>query len=222
MSGHDTERTGPEDRVDRAAETAETAIRDAQHTTEDRIADARDAATEKLRSTEQQVKAKVRETEAKVRDGLAEVERTIGGFQGLSEPTPAGSVDEAAQQASDLRRAIDRDLDALQAKLPPGEELADKARAYGGAAVGVLAVGAAAFLGLKQRSERKRIEREARAHAEAIARYLPQATAAPRDDERGGRGGLVLLTLIAAAIGAIVVRQRTTASEDEPDLWGPA
>jgi hypothetical protein len=222
VSDHDTGRTSPEDSVDRVADSAETTIRDAQATAEHRIADVRDSATEKLRSTERQVKAKVRETETKVRDLLAEVERTVGGFKGLSEPTPAGSVDEAAQQASDLRRAIDRDLDALQAKLPPGEELADKARTYGGAAVGVLAVGAAAFLGLKQRGERKRIEREARAHAEAIARYLPQATAAPRADERGGgRGGLVLLALVAAAIGALIVRQRT-AGDDEPDLWGPA
>jgi hypothetical protein len=220
VSGHGTGPDGPEERVDRAADTAETSIRQAQAGAEDRIADARDAATEKLRTTEQQVKAKIRETEAKVREQVAEVERVVGGFKGLSEPTPARSVDEAARQASDLRRAIDHDLDALQAKLPPGEELAEKAKTYGGAAVGVLAVVGAATLGLKQRGQRKRIEREARAHAEAIARYLPQASAAPRGDEKG-RGGLVVLALIAAAIGAVVVRQRS-GGDQEPDLWGPA
>lgn len=221
MSGSGTGRSGAEDSVDRAADAAEATIEQAQAGAEDRIAEVRDAATERLRSAERQVTAKVREAEARVRRQVADVERTVGGFKGLSEPTPAASVDEAVRQAGDLRRAIDRDLDALQAKLPPADELAQQARTYGGAAVGVLAAGAAAYLGLKQRGQRKRVEREARAHAEAIARYLPQAAATPRPTERRGRGGLVLLTLVAAAIGAVIVRQRATADE-EPDLWGPA
>jgi hypothetical protein len=210
--------------VDRAAETAETQIVRTEAQAEDRIADARDAATAKVRRTEAQVKARIRETETKVRQGVADVERTVGGFKSLSDPTPAGSVDEAAEQAGELRRAIDRDLDALEAKLPPGEELAEKARTYGGALLAVLAVGAAAALGFKQRGERKRLEREAEAHARAIARYLPQASARPRDEDEdgGGAGGrLLLLTLVAAAIGAIIVRQRSE-PDDEPDLWGPA
>jgi hypothetical protein len=213
----------PVARVDRAAETAETQIVRSEADAEDRIADARDAATEKVRRTEAQVKAKIRETETKVRQGVAEVERTVGGFKSLSDPTPAGSVDEAAQQAGELRRAIDRDLDALEAKLPPGEEIAEKVRTYGGAVLAVLAVAGAAALGLKQRGERKRVEREAQAHAKAIARYLPQASPTPRadEDDDGGAGRLVLLTLLAAAIGAVIVRQRS-AVDDEPDLWGPA
>jgi hypothetical protein len=75
---------------------------------------------------------------------------------------------------------------------------------------------------MKQRGERKRIEREAEAHAAAIARYLPQAADQPRDEDGGGGGGkLVLLTLLAAVVGAIVVRQQA-GGDDEPDLWGPA
>lgn len=212
----------PVARVDRAADEVETSIERTEAGAEDRIADAREAATEKVRSTEAQLKAKIRETETKVRRGVAEVERTVGGFKGLSDPEPAGSVDEAAEQASDLRRAIDRDLDALEAKLPPGDEIAERVRAYGGVVVAVLAVAGAAALGFKQRGERKRIEREAQAHAQAIARYLPQASATPRDEDEGGGGGrLLLLTLLAAAVGAIVVRQRSQ-GDDEPDLWGPA
>lgn len=211
----------PVAKVDRAADDAEASIARTEAGAEDRIADAREAATEKVRRTEAQVKAKIRETETKVRQGVAEVERTVGGFKSLSDPEPADSVDEAAKQASELRRAIDRDLDALEAKLPPGEEIAEKVRAYGGAVLAVLAVAGAAALGFKQRGERKRIEREAQAHAQAIARYLPQASDTPRDEDGGGGGRLVLLTLIAAIVGAVVVRQRSQ-NDDEPDLWGPA
>lgn len=230
VSGSDTGRTGPEDSVDRAAETAETAIQHAQVGAEDRIADARDAATEVVRRTEDQVKAKIRETEAKARHQVAEVERTIEVVKrGLSEPAPAGSVDEAVRQASDLRRAIERDIDALQAKLPPGDELKDKAKTYGGAAAGALALAGAAAVAFRQRGERKRVEREARAHAAAISQYLPDylpealaAAADPRTSRsRSGRGATLLLTLVAAAIGAVIVRQRA-GGDDEPDLWGPA
>jgi hypothetical protein len=231
VSGSDTGRTGPEESVDRAAETAETAIQQVQTSTEERIAGARDAATEVVRRTEDQVKAKIRETEAKARAQVAEVQDTIAVVKrGLSEPTPAGSVDEAVRQAGDLRRAIDRDIDALQAKLPPADELKDQARTYGGAAAGVLAVAGAAAVGLKQRGERKRVEREARAHAAAISQYLPdylpQAFAAAAAESRtgrsrSGRGVTLLLTVVAAAIGAVIVRQRA-GTDDEPDLWGPA
>lgn len=226
----DSGRTGPEERVDRVAETAETAIQRAQVGAEDRIADARDAATAAVRRTEDQVKAKIRETEVKARHQVNEVKGTIEVVKrGLSDPTPAGSVDEAVRQASDLRRAIDRDIDALQAKLPPGDELKDKAKTYGGAAAGALAAAGAAAVAFRQRAERKRVEREARAHAAAISQYLPdylpQALAAAAETRtsrgRSGRGATLLLTLVAAAIGAVIVRQRA-GGDDEPELWGPA
>ncbi|MEX1163692.1 MAG: hypothetical protein WEB03_08935 [Nitriliruptor sp.] len=207
--------------IDRVADDAEATIQQAQHRAEDRIGDARDAATAKVRRTEQQLKSKVRDAETTVRRQVAEVQDAVGGFDGLSEPTPAGSVGEAVEQATQLRRAIDRDLDALQAKLPPGEELAEKAKTYGGAALGVLAVAGAAFLGLKQRGERKRVEREAKAHAAAIARYLPQAAGEPRSDDDGGHGGLLLLALLAAIVGAVVAKKQREEPVDD-DLWGPA
>lgn len=139
----------------------------------------------------------------------------------LSDPTPAASVDEAAEQASSLRAAIDRDLDALQSRLPPREELAAKARTYGGALLGALAVIAALVIRLKQRGERKRLERDARAHAEAIARYLPGASTRPVDAStgRGGKSALVALALVAAAVAAFVVSRQT--GGNEPDIWGP-
>jgi hypothetical protein len=210
------------DSVDRVADDAESSIARTQHRAEDRIEDARVAATERIRRTEEQVKAKVHETETKVREQVGEVQRAVGG--GLSDPTPAGSVDEAAKQASQLRSAIDRDLDALQAKLPPNDVLAEKARTYGGIAVAVLAVIAAAVVGMKQRGQRKRLEKEAKAHAAAIARYLPQAAGEPRAlvEERGGKGGIVILLGIAAAVGVAVYKRQQDSAADEPDLWGPA
>lgn len=210
------------ERVDRAAADAESAIQDAQHRTEERIRDARDAATARVRRTQEQVESKVRETESRLRRQITDVERAVGG--GLSDPTPAESVDEAMEQAADLRRAIDRDLDALEARLPPPDVLAEKARTYGGAALAAVAVGAAAALGRKQRSQRKKLEREAKAHAAAIARYLPQASGEPRQlvEERGGKGPIVLLFLVAAAVGAYVYNRRRGSGDDEPDPWGPA
>jgi CO/xanthine dehydrogenase Mo-binding subunit len=105
--------------------------------------------------------------------------------------------------------------------LPPGEELAARARVYGGALLGALAVLAAFVIRQKQRGERKRLEREARAHAEAIARYLPGASSRPVDAStgRGGKGALAALALVAAAVAAFVVSRRT--GGDEPDIWGP-
>lgn len=206
--------------IDRAAADAEANIQEAQYRAEDRIGDARDAATAKVRRTEQQLKDKVRDAESTVRRQIAEVQDAVGGG-GLSEPTPAGSVGEAVEQATQLRRNIDRDLDALQSKLPPKDELTEKAKTYGGAAVGVLAVAGAAILGLKQRGERKRVEREAKAHAAAIARYLPQAAGEPRDEDEGGHRGLLVLALLAAIVGAVIVKKQQETPVDD-DLWGPA
>jgi hypothetical protein len=169
------------------------------------------------------VKAKVNETETKVRGQIDEVQRAIGG--GLSEPKPADSVDEAADQAADLRKAIDRDLDALQAKLPPQDVVMEKARTYGGIALAVVALLGAAGIAFKQRGERKKLEREAKAHAAAIARYLPQAAGEPRElvEEKGSKAPVLILVGIAAAIGFSVYKQQQgAATDEEPDLWGPA
>ena len=150
------------------------------------------------------------------------MQRTVDGIKGLSDPTPASSVDEAVSQASDLRRAIDRDLDALQARVPPGDELAAKAKTVGGAVLGVVGVVAAIAVASKQRGQRKRVEREARAHAAAIARYLPYASEHPVEEPSsgGGKGTLALLALVGAGVAAFVVSRRSGGHE-EPDIWGP-
>lgn len=233
-----TDTPSPEQRareaLDDATEATTDAVDAAADATERRLDGARDAATGQVRdaaaSAEQAVHdvrdratSAVRRAEASLRRGVAAVSDEDGELRGLSEPTPAKDADEAVEQAAALRRAIDRDLDALQARLPPGEELADKARQLGGAVLAVAGVAAAATLASKQRSERKRIEREAQAHAAAIARYLPQARATPIDDEdEGGGAGKVLLLL--AVLGAIVgfVLSRRDDAGGEPDIWGPA
>jgi gas vesicle protein len=209
------------EKVDRAADAAEERIADVGASAQERIHDASEKLQDQVRRTEEQVKAKVRDTEAKVRTQVEQVQSSVGDLKGLSDPTPAGSVDEAVTQAADLRRAIDADLDVLQAKLPPGEELAQKARAVGGAVLGVAAVAAAVLISQKQRKERKRIDREAKAHAAAIARYLPGAASRPiEDDEGGGKGKFVLLALVGAAVAAIVA-SRSQTDDGEPDIWGP-
>ncbi|MEX1177257.1 MAG: hypothetical protein WEB09_02240 [Nitriliruptor sp.] len=222
MSDTSPGRTDPTEPIDRTADEAEANIRAAERRAEDRIGDARDAATSKIRRTERRVKGKVRETGDKLRTQIAEVQGAFGSAGGLSEPKPADSVGEAVEHATELRRALDRDLDTLAARIPPKDELTDKAKTYGGVAVGVLAAVGAVAVGFKQRGERKRIEREAKAHADAIARYLPQAAERPREDDDGGHTGLVLLMLIAAAVGAVLFKKQQEGPVADEDLWGPA
>lgn len=210
-------------KVDQAADAAESTVAGAGASAQEQVRDTAASAQEAVRGARDQVTGKVRETEAKLRRQLDAVTDASGELKGLSEPTPAKSVDQAVEQAATLRRSIDADLDALQARMPPGEEIADKARQVGGIVLAVLGVAAAGFLAQKGRAERKRVEREAQAHAAAIARYLPQASAAPRPDpdEGGGKGKvLVLLAVIGAIAGFVASRQQ--GDDGEPDIWGPA
>lgn len=219
------------DAIDETADAAEVAIEETAQTVQQKVAEAGTAAQERVRRTaataqdgvrrtSDQVTSKVRETEATLRRNLASVQDGAGELKGLSEPTPARDVGHAVKQAAELRRAIDRDLDALQARMPPGEELADKARKVGGVAIAVGGVLAALAIRSKQQGERKRIERESKAHAAAIARYLPQASATPRPEPSGGgKGKFVVFAAIVAAVVAFVASQQ---DEDEPDIWGPA
>jgi ElaB/YqjD/DUF883 family membrane-anchored ribosome-binding protein len=218
--GVDRAADAAEEGIDRTAETASEQVRRARETAERQVRETSEKAKAQVRRTEEQVKEKVRRTEEQVRHQVEEVQRTVGEIKGLSEPTPADSADEAKEQAADLRRAIDRDLDTLQAKLPPGEELQERAKTIGGAVLGVVAVAAAVFVRQKQRKERKRIDREAKAHAAAISRYLPEAADRPRPEEKdGGKGAWVLLAVLAGAVAAAVATQRR--GGDEPDIWGP-
>lgn len=195
------------DAVDTAAEAIEDRVVETEHRLDDRIGAARDGATRRVRRTEQQLKDKVHAARRQV----DEVQRQVDELKHLSEPTPADSAEEAATQASDLREALDRDLAALQAKLPPTEVLTERAKAVGGVALAVAGVVGAAAIGLRQRGARKKVEREARAHAAAIARYLPFALDEPIDppSQRGGSRTALLLTLVGAAAAAAVVVART-------------
>lgn len=208
------------EKLDEAAAEADEAVSKASDAAQEQVRERTITARDEVRQAGEQLNARIRDTESTVRRGLASVQDVAGELTGLSEPTPAESVDHAVEQAASLRRAIDRDLDALQARMPPGEELADKARQIGGVALAVGGVGAAIFLANKQRSERKRVEREAEAHAAAIARYLPQAQLTPREDDDDGGGKLTLLLAVLAAIVAFVVSKQRT-GDDEPDIWGP-
>ena len=181
----------------RLADDAEANIQRTQHRAEDRIEDARDAATPRVRRTETAGEGQGRGTpRPTVRKQIADVAATPSVVAACpSRPRP-GRSSEAVEQAT---RAAPRHRP--RPRRPPGQAATGRgARREGqdlrrSGAVGVLAVAGAAALGLKQRGERKRVEREARAHAAAIARYLPQAADEPRDrrGRRWSRGGLVLL-----------------------------
>ena len=212
------------DQVDAAADAAERTAQRAETGAQEQIRDTAGAAQDAVRDARAKATGKVRETEARLRRQLDAVTDASGELKGLSEPTSATSVDEAVEQAASLRRAIDDDLDALQARMPPGEEIADKARQVGGIVLAVLGVAAAGVLANKNRGERKRVEREAQAHAAAIARYLPQASPTPRpepDEDGGGKGKIVLLLAVLGAIAGFLASRQQDA-DDAPDIWGPA
>lgn len=214
-----------EDAIARAEDRTEDAIDHAEERAETAVHRAADAAKDRIHRTESRVKDAIGTTEARVRSQVDQAQRTFGDLKGLSEPTTATSSQEAADQARDLRRAIDRDLDALRSQLPAGDELQDRARVVGGAALGIGAAAVALAISSKQRRERKQLEREAKAHAIAISRYLPGASSDPIVPPSGTGSKLVLTLLALAGAGfaaLTVARARRGGGAEEPDLWGPA
>ncbi|MTV26324.1 hypothetical protein FTX61_13005 [Nitriliruptoraceae bacterium ZYF776] len=169
------------------------------------------------------VQSEVRKAEGQIKDTIRQVERTVDELS-LSEPTPAKDADEAKAQAEQLRSAIGQDLDTLQRKLPPGEELSARLKTIGGVVAGIAAAAAALSLVAKKRGETKQREAEAEANARAIARYLPQVlgTTPTNTGDEGGGGGRKLLALFVLVAGGAAAWFATRDGDDEPDIWGPA
>ncbi len=122
-------------------------------------------------------------------------------------------------EIAETRAALERDVDALFARLPEPDVLAAKAKTYGLAAGGAAATAGVVALRMKKRGELKARRMDARINAEELARafspYAPEGSraaddAAADDDDGGGHTGLLLLlvTIVAVALTA-VARQRS-------------
>ncbi|MFA9432784.1 hypothetical protein [Egicoccus sp. AB-alg2] len=170
-------------------------------------------------------------------DGVAKAQRQFEAAKERAEQTnersqlpPAEDADQALRQVRDLRSALDRDLAALEARIPPRDTLVGQARAVGGAVLGVVGLVGAAATVQQKRKDKKKVEEEADKVARAIARHLPAAIAevsppirptvveTPGKKGRAGRT-LAILALLASAGFAVWTQLRNRAQE--PDIWGP-
>lgn len=180
----------------------------------------------------------VQRVKQQVQDGVAKAQREFDNAKSeakrineRSQLPPAEDADQALQQVRDLRARMDRDIEALQSRVPPRETMMGQAKAVGGAVVGGLAlVGTLAALRQK-RQEKQEVEAEADRLARAIARHLPAALAEvsppirPRvvedaTEDGGGAGrALAIVALLASAAFAVWTQMRRSA--DDEDIWGP-
>lgn len=169
----------------------------------------------------EKVKAEVDKAKQTVEEVGKEVSAAVDERRG----GPATSVEDAEQKAAALRSGIERDLAALQARVPDREDVTERLRttaiAVGGA---IAAVGATVFL-LGRRRASKASERALQAQAEALATVLARAervsVPAEEADDDDGASWLagVLLLLGAGGAAAYWWQQRQAAHVD--DLWGP-
>lgn len=115
--------------------------------------------------------------------------------------------DDAAETLSEIeatRQRLETDLSALEARLPEKDELAKKAKIYGGAAAGGVLGLVVLTIGMKKRSSTKERQRHARDTAEHLATMMDaipvEATAHVRHES--GRTGV--LALVAALAGIAI------------------
>jgi len=177
----------------------------------------------------QRIKAQAEEGVARARRQFEAAKAQAKDVDRRAQVPPAENPEQAQAQVRDLRAAIDRDLAALEARIPPRDTLIGQAKAVGGAAVGVLGLlGTVATL-RERGKEKKKVEDEADRVARAIARHLPAAVAELSPPIRptpvevpktGGKGRtLAILALLASAGFAVWTQLRNRTPE--PDLWGP-
>lgn len=126
-------------------------------------------------------------------------------------------ADSTLSEIAETRAALERDVDALFARLPEPDVLAAKAKTYGLAAGGAAATAGVVALRVKRRGELKARRMDARINAEELARAFspyapdgsPAADAAAADDDGGHTGLLLLLVTIVAVALTAVARQRS-------------
>lgn len=179
---------------------------------------------EELKAKAEERVDKVKAEVDKAKQTVEEVGKEVSAAVDERRGGPAGSVEDAQQKAATLRAGIERDIAALQARVPDREDVTDRFRTAAIAVGGTIAgIGATAFLVGRRRATKAR-ERDLQAQAEAVAAILARAErigvpADEVDEDGGGWLTWALLLLGAGGAGAYWWQQRQDAEAD--DLWGP-
>ncbi len=178
---------------------------------------------DQLKAKAEQSVDKVKAEVGKAKQTVEEVGKEVSTAVDQRRGGPATSVEEAQQKAATLRAGIERDLAALQGRLPDRDDVTDRLRTTAIAVGGTIAaVGATAFLFGRRRAT-KASERDLQAQAEALAAVLDRAervrAGGDDDEEDGGWLAWALLLLGAGGAGAYWWQQRQATDADE--LWGP-
>lgn len=168
----------------------------------------------------EQAAASAREQVDEARSALAQLRAAAGGG-------PAGSAREAEAQLRTLRTALERDVTTLRERAPlasvtaPGP-VRTAAIVAGAGLLAVVGAGVLGRRGLERARSRRRIEQQAVALADALARRASDGDAGGQRDGRGGRGALVVaLAGAALAAGVGIVRERRSRPIDPAELWLP-
>lgn len=122
-------------------------------------------------------------------------------------------ADATLKELDATRASLERDIDALFARLPEADAMKAKAKTYGAAAGGAAATIGLVALQAKKRSELKARRMDARINAEELAR----AFSPHEPPEPSGRSPLVLLVVLAAIAGAVVAALRLRNGQDADD-----
>jgi hypothetical protein len=171
----------------------------------------------------EQAAASARAQVDEARSALAELRAAAGGG-------PAGSAREAEAQLRTLRTALERDVTTLRERATvtsvtaPGP-VRTAAIVAGAGLLAVVGAGVLGRRGLERARSRRRIEQQAHALADALARRASDGGAGGshrQRDGRGGRGALVVaLAGAAVAAGIGIVRERRSRPIDPDELWLP-
>lgn len=170
------------------------------------------------------------EARAQVHEARAEVASARQARSG----GPAKNARQAEQQLHAIRAAVADDLHSLKGRVTGADTTARRrvgavALAGGAALTAVIGTGLAARSAVSGRVTRRAMQRQASALAAALAEQASWATSssaagdlARAGGRRRGRGGLVAMLAVGAAIGATaLVRQSRQAPIDPDDLWLP-
>lgn len=120
-------------------------------------------------------------------------------------------LDTTLTELDATRASLERDIDALFARLPEPDAMKAKAKTYGAAAGGTAVTVGLVAMSAKKRSARKARRMEARINAEELAR----AFSPHEPPEPDGRSPLVLLAVLAAVAGAVLAALRLRGDQDD-------
>lgn len=122
-------------------------------------------------------------------------------------------VDTTLTELDATRASLERDIDALFARMPEPDVLKSKAKTYGAAAGGAAVTVGLVTMSAKKRSALRARRMEARINAEELAR----AFSPHEPPEPSGRSPLLLLVVLAAVAGAVVAALRLRDGDHDED-----